>query len=125
MAGSWLASITRGPPVAQVRAAALDAVYVVTRARRGAASVTREDAGAPSVAVAASERRVGGPDWQALARGVLLDATGCAPPTRLASDFARFIVVRIGGEHRLSGAEIAAWLASWRPALWGLFGAGR
>jgi len=125
MLGSWLATIARGPAVAPVRGGALACTYVVARAGRHAAVLRREDADGTSVELARSARRLRGPDWRTLAGAILLDATAGTPPPKLASDLARFIVTRVGDEHRLRGDELVSWLESWRPALGGLFGGPR
>jgi hypothetical protein len=119
---SWLATIARGSAVAPVREEAAAFTYVVSRAGRGTAAVSREAPDGTAVVLAGSARRVRGPDWRALAAAILLDATGSPPPAKLAGDLARFVVAPAGGERRLRADELVAWLGSWRPALAGLLG---
>ena len=125
MPSSWLATIARGPAVAPVRDAALASTYVVTRESRHAAVLRREGADGTAVELARSAKRLGGPDWRALAGAILLDATAATPAPKLVADLARFIVAGAGDEHRLRGEALVAWLESWRPALAGLFGSPR
>jgi len=122
MPSSWLATVTRGPAVAPVQDGVLASTYVVTREGRRAAVLHREGADATSAELARSARRLRGPDWRVLAGAILLDATASTPAAKLTADLARFIVPRAGGEYRLRGEELEAWLQSWRPALAGLFG---
>lgn len=125
MTGSRLASLTRGPALPPVRAAALAFTYVVTREGPHGAVVRREDGDGVPLRLARSARRVGRPDWRALAHAILLDATATAPATKLAADLGRFIVPGAAESLRLNGTDLAAWLESWRPALAALFGSSR
>jgi hypothetical protein len=125
MTGSRLASLTRGPALPPVREAALAFTYVVTCEGPRSAIVSREDGERQPVRLARSVRRVGRPDWRALAHAILLDATATAPATKLAADLGRFIGPGAGESYRLTGADLAAWLESWRPALATLFGSPR
>jgi hypothetical protein len=94
--------------------------YRVVRPARGPATLTREAPGAAPVQLARAEGR-GGAAWTALARAVLEDATGERPGGKLARDLGRFLVTPRGGERRMSGDELADWLATWRPHLSSLF----
>jgi hypothetical protein len=118
---SPFAALTRRPAVAPVREPARAFTYVVARERRGVAAARREQADAAAVELARSARRLRGPDWQALATAILLDATGSPPPAKLARDLGRFIVAGVGHERSLGGEELVRWLESWRSATAGLF----
>jgi hypothetical protein len=122
MPDSLFATLTRRPAFAPVQDPARTHTYVVARERRGVACVRRERPGVPALVLARSTRALRGPDWQALAAAIMLDATGSRPPAPLARDLARFIVVGVGRERSLGGDELVRWLASWRPAVSGLFG---
>jgi len=99
----------------QLRAEALERLYRVARPRRGPASVSRQAPGRDPVELARSG------SWTALAAAVLEDALTERPRGKLARDLGRFLVTPRGGERPMSGEELGAWLATWRPPLSTLF----
>jgi len=94
--------------------------YRVVRPVRGPAVATREAPGAEPVELGRAQGR-GSASWTALARTVLEDATGERPGGKVARDLGRFLVPPRNGERRMSGEELAEWLATWRPHLSNLF----
>jgi hypothetical protein len=103
-----------------VRDDARGRTYRVVRPPRGPAVLTREAPGVAPLELCRAAGR-GGASWTALARSVLEDATGERPGGKVARDLGRFLVTPRGGERRMSGEELAAWLATWRPHLSGIF----
>jgi hypothetical protein len=99
----------------RVRDEARGRLYRFTRPARGPAAVALEAPGRDPVELARSA------SWTALARAVLDDALAGRPGGKLARDLGRFVVVPRGGDRRLSGEELDAWLATWRPPLDALF----
>lgn len=100
----------------QLRDGARDRLYRVARPRRGPAAVTREaSVGGDPVELMRSR------SWTVLARAVLDDALAERPGGKLARDLGRFLVAPRGGERRMSGQELRAWLATWRPPLSTIF----
>lgn len=99
----------------RLRDEARERLYRVARPARGPAVVTREAAGREPVELARSG------SWTELARAVLDDATGARPSAKLARDLGRFLVTPRGGERPMSGEELDAWLATWRPPLSTIF----
>ncbi len=96
------------PPV---REEARERLYRVARPQRGPAAVTREGPGDEPVELTRSG------SWTVLARAVLDDALTERPGGKLARDLGRFLVAPRGGERSMSGEELGAWLATWRPPL--------
>ena len=62
---------------------------------------------------------------QHLADALLGDALGVRPPRRLVSDYARFLVTSPGGTRTVTGAELQAWLETWRPSVLAVLASGR
>jgi hypothetical protein len=103
------------PAAPEVRRDALERVYRVARPRRGPAAVAREAPGREPFELARSS------SWTALARAMLDDALAEPPRGKLARDLGRFIVPPPEGERTMSGRELGAWLATWRPPLDAIF----
>jgi hypothetical protein len=103
------------PAAPEVRSDALERVYRVSRPRRGPAAVAREAPGREPVELARSA------SWTAIARAMLKDALAEPPRGKLARDLGRFIVPPRAGERTVSGSELDAWLATWRPPLDAIF----
>ena len=99
----------------KLRDGARERLYRVARPRRGPAAVTREAPGRDPVELARSG------SWTVLARAVLDDALGERTGAKLARDLGRFLVIPRGGERPMSGEELGAWLATWRPPLSTIF----
>jgi len=117
-----MASFLAGPAPPRVREDALTASYAVRRdAGHGAVLVRRSPS--PEVQLAASTRRRG-VDWNVISQALLADALDAEPQRRLVSDYARFLVIARNGERVVGGAQLQAWLDTWRPSILGVF-AGR
>ncbi len=99
----------------QLREGARERLYRVARPARGPAVLTRESPGRDARELARSG------SWTVLARAVLEDALTEPPGGKLARDLGRFLVTARGGEHRMSGQELSAWLETWRPPLSTIF----
>ena len=112
-----------GPKPPRVRQEALTATYAVRRRDGISAVLLRVDSGA-EVELAASSRRLG-VDWSALAGALLADALEAPPQRRLVSDYARFLAPARGQERRIAGAELQAWLDTWRPSILAVLTSGR
>ena len=59
-----------------------------------------------------------------ISQALLADALDAEPQRRLVSDYARFLVIARNGERVVGGAQLQAWLDTWRPSILGVF-AGR
>ena len=104
-----------GAAAPPVRDEARERLYRVARPRRGPAAITREGPGREPVELARSG------SWTVLARAMLDDALAERPSGKLARDLGRFLVTPRGGERPMSGEELGAWLATWRPPLSTIF----
>ena len=99
----------------QLRDEARERLYRVARPARGPAVLTREAPGRDAVELTRSGSST------VLARAMLEDAVGERPSSKLARDLGRFLVTPRGGEHPVTGEELAAWLETWQPPLSTIF----
>jgi hypothetical protein len=120
--GGALRSLLEGPAPPRVRSAALASSYVIRRDDRGRTVLARTAGAGAEVELARSGRRR---TWQHLAEALLGDALGAHPPRRLVSDYARFLVTPQGGTRTVAGAELQAWLETWRPSVLAVLASGR